>query len=155
MGIIGFTTPQFLAAHAKDIKFQKIMFIKRGGEALHNMGNVSRYKYDVELICISNETSEYWIGNYAEGLGLFGIKFAKKDCREASVEEMKAWLNNHNSVKFSKPISVKDLGFYVKTPFGIGILTDIDAGGAFYVEPINKDEEWSTYQFVRDELEKI
>ena len=43
---------------------------------------------------------ENWIGNYAEGYGLFGVKFAKKDCRETTDEEVKQWIKDRNSVKF-------------------------------------------------------
>lgn len=93
---------QFLAYSEKDIKFQKLMFIKKGGEAIHAKSgeNLSRDYLDVELICVSNEIEEYWIGNYAEGIGIFNIKFLKSDCREATNDEVNAWIKDYNSIKF-------------------------------------------------------
>lgn len=100
MGDIYVNRPQFLAGHPKDIKFHKLMFIKKGGRAIAKMGDLSRDYYDVELICVSNEDKNNWIGNYAEGFGFFGVKFAKEDCREASDEEVNSWIKDHESVKF-------------------------------------------------------
>lgn len=93
--------PQFLVAHPKDVKFHKLMFIKKGGAATTKDGhNFSRDYYDTELICVSNETDTHWVGNYAEGLGFFGILFAKEDCREATDEEVDMWIKNPEDVKF-------------------------------------------------------
>lgn len=100
MGKIYLERPQFLASSTKDIKFHKLMFIKKGGKAISKAGNLSRNCYDAELICVSNENENNWIGNYAEGFGFFGINFAKEDCREATDGEVEAWIKNHKSVKF-------------------------------------------------------
>lgn len=83
MGVYFLNRPQFLAANTEDIKFHKLMFIKKGGRAVSKTGefDLSRDYYDVELICISNENNDNWIGNYAEGFGFFNIQFAKEDCR--------------------------------------------------------------------------
>lgn len=100
MGNIYLNKPQFLVRHPGDIKFHKLMFIKKNGKAITEIGDLSRDCYDVELICVSNEDENNWIGNYAEGFGFFGVKFAKEDCREASDEEVSAWIKDHESVKF-------------------------------------------------------
>ena len=100
MSIIPFEKPTFLAANCKDIKFHKYMFIRRNGIAIHKTGNLSRNCYPVELICISNEDENNWIGNYAEGFGFFGVRFRKEDCREASDEEIQMWLHDRNSIEF-------------------------------------------------------
>lgn len=42
----------------------------------------------------------------------------------------------------------------VQTPYGIGIVVDVDAGAAIWVEPINETEEWETYQFDSSDLKK-
>lgn len=100
MAGIYLTRPQFLAGSTKDIKFHKFMFIRKGGRAIAKTGNLSRDYYDAELICVSNENENNWIGNYAEGFGFFGINFAKEDCIEATDEEVEAWIKDHKSVKF-------------------------------------------------------
>lgn len=100
MGTIYLKRPQFLAGHTDDIKFHKLMFIKKGGKAVSKAGDLSRDYYDVEFICVSNEDENNWIGNYAEGIGFFGIRFAKEDCREATEEEIDEWIKNPESIKF-------------------------------------------------------
>lgn len=35
------------------------------------------------------------------------------------------------------------IGCKVKTPYGIGIVINIDAGAAILVEPLNENEKWS------------
>lgn len=102
MGMYYTYKPQFLAATTKDIKFHKLMFIKKGGRAASKTGefNLSRDYYDAELICVSNENDDNWIGNYAEGFGFFDIQFAKEDCREASEKEIDEWVKNPESFKF-------------------------------------------------------
>jgi hypothetical protein len=100
MGIIYMNRPQFLIGDARDVKFKKLMFIKRGGKATHKLGDVSRDCLDAELICVSNEDKDNWIGNYAEGFGLFNVHFAKDDCRDASNEEVDKWTENQESIRF-------------------------------------------------------
>jgi len=100
MGIIPLHQPQFLAGNINDMKFHKLMFIKKGGTAIHKLGNISRNTYDAELICVSDEDSENWIGNYAEGFGLFGVKFNKADCRDATDTEVQEWIKNQETFKY-------------------------------------------------------
>ena len=93
---------QFLARYPSDIKFHKLMFLKKNGVAISENGktNFSRDCYNVELICVSNETNKYWIGNFAEGIGFFNIHFAKEDCREATDEEVNKWIKDPELIKF-------------------------------------------------------
>lgn len=100
MGNVYLKRPQFLVAHQNDCKFHKLMFIKKGGKAVHQLGDLSRDFYETELICVSNEDEDNWIGNYAEGFGFFGIKFSKEDCREATDEEVDKWIKNPDLIKF-------------------------------------------------------
>ena len=100
MGVIYMNRPQFLVGDARNVTLHKLMFIKRGGKAIHKLGDVSRDYLDAELICISNEDEHNWIGNYAEGLGLFNVCFAKEDCRDATDEEVEQWIKNNESIKF-------------------------------------------------------
>lgn len=93
---------QFLASSLSDIKFHKLMFLKKNGVATSKDGsiNLSRNYYDAELVCISNEADNYWIGNYAEGMGFSNIYFAKEDCREATDEEVSKWIKDPELIKF-------------------------------------------------------
>ena len=102
MGMIYSKEPRFLTGDAKSVKFHKLMFIRKGGRAKSKNGDFdfSRDYLDTELICVSNEDANNWIGNYAEGLGFFNIRFAKEDCRKASDEEVAAWIKDNESVKF-------------------------------------------------------
>lgn len=102
MGIIYSKKPQFLVGDARSVKFRKLMFIRKGGKAKSKNGDFdfSRDYLDAELICISSEDTNNWIGNYAEGLGFFDIHFAKEDCREANEEEVAAWIKDNESIKF-------------------------------------------------------
>lgn len=52
-------------------------------------------------------------------------------------------------------VTSKDINRKVKTPYDIGILVYVDAGAAFYVEPLDKNEEWEDYQFESKDLERI
>lgn len=58
-------------------------------------------------------------------------------------------------MSIKKYLNYYDIGCKVKTTFGIGILYAIDAGAAYYVEPINENEEWDEVQFEEKDLEKI
>ena len=100
MGIIYVDRPQFLCGDARNVKFHKLMFVKKGGKAFHKLGDLSRDYYDAELICVSDENDDNWIGNYAEGLGFFGVQFAKEDCREATDSEVDEWIKDPESIKF-------------------------------------------------------
>lgn len=99
MGMVYQKVPTFITGGEEPV-LHKLMFIKKGGKATHTLGDVTRDELDAELICVVNEDSENWIGNYAEGLGLYGIKFAKSDCRDASDKEVEAWIRDNESVKF-------------------------------------------------------
>lgn len=102
MGAIYMNRPQFLVGDARNVKFHKLMFIKKGGRTTSKSGefDLSRDYLDAELICVSNEDEHNWIGNYAEGFGFFDIRFAKEDCREATDEEVDEWIKNNESIKF-------------------------------------------------------
>ena len=91
----------FLVDPKIGVKFHKFMFIKRGGKALTSNGNdLSRNILDAELICVTNEDENNWIGNYAEGIGFFGVRFAKSDCRDASEEEIEEYFKNQETFKY-------------------------------------------------------
>ena len=102
MGVIYMNKPQFLVGDIRNVKFHKLMFIKKGGRAISKSGefDLSRDCLDAELICISNEDDQNWIGNYAEGFGFCDIRFAKEDCRDATDEEVEQWIKNNESIKF-------------------------------------------------------
>lgn len=76
------------------------MFIRKNGKAIHQLGDISRDYYNAELIYVNSEDEDNWIGNYAEGFGFVNVKFAKKDCKEASEEEVKMWIKDRNSIVF-------------------------------------------------------
>lgn len=101
MGVIYLSQPQYLVDHPNNPSLRKPMFIRKGGKAMSKTGfDLSRDVFDVELICISDEDESNWIGNYAEGFGFFGVRFAKEDCRDASDDEVNAWIADHASVTF-------------------------------------------------------
>lgn len=76
------------------------MFLRKGGKATHQLGDMTRDVYEVELINVYDEEEDNWIGSFVEGFGFFHVKFAKSDCREATEEEIKQWFRNRDSVKF-------------------------------------------------------
>ena len=78
----------------------KYMFIRKGGKAIHKLGDISRDYYNAELIVVHSEDENNWIGNYVEGFGFIDVKFAKEDCKEASDEEVKMWSNDRDSIVF-------------------------------------------------------
>lgn len=78
----------------------KDMFIRKGGKAIHQLGDISRNVLDAELIIVRGEDNDNWIGNYAEGFGFVDVKFAKEDCRDATKEEVEMWFKDRNSIKF-------------------------------------------------------
>lgn len=67
----------------------KYMFLRKGGKAIHLLGDISRDYYDAELIIVYEETDTDYIGNFAEGFGFINVKFAKNDCRNATEDEVK------------------------------------------------------------------
>lgn len=78
----------------------RCMFIRKNGKAIHQLGDISRDYYNAELIYVHSEDEDNWIGHYAEGYGFINVKFAKKDCKEASEEEVKMWIKDRNSIVF-------------------------------------------------------
>ena len=73
----------------------KYMFIKKGGKAIHKLGDISRNVLDAELIYVYNEDGDNWIGQYCAGFGFFDVKFAKCDCRNATDEEVELVKQGH------------------------------------------------------------
>lgn len=79
----------------------KFMFIKKGGQAVHLLGDITRDFYDAELIIVSRSERDYWVGSYAEGFGFVNVKFLKSHCREATDDEVKLCLNGKmKDIKF-------------------------------------------------------
>lgn len=76
------------------------MFIRKGGKAIHQLGDISRDYYNAELINVDSEEDEYYIGNFCEGFGFIGVKFKKSDCRKATQEEVDRWVKDHNCIEF-------------------------------------------------------
>ena len=66
----------------------KYMLIRKGGKAIHMLGDISRDFFDAELIIVHDEDEENYIGHYAEGFGFINVKFRKSDCRLAADEEV-------------------------------------------------------------------
>lgn len=90
-GCVPMKEPLFLVG-STGATMRELFFIKKGGKAFHP-GTSSKFSgVDTELICISNQDKEYWIGNYALGLGLCDVHFAKKDCRKATSDEVKRYM---------------------------------------------------------------
>lgn len=78
----------------------KDMFLRKGGKAIHQLGDISRDVYNAELITIYDEDEDNWIGQFVEGFGFINVKFAKSDCKEATEEEIKQWFHNRDSIIF-------------------------------------------------------
>ena len=54
-----------------------------------------------------------------------------------------------------KMITIHDIGCKVKTPYGVGILVDVNPGGGYWVRPLNPDEEWEDNDFDGRQLERV
>jgi hypothetical protein len=65
----------------------KMMILKGGSPALHQLGDISRKEDD--YIRIFEEDEEYYIGNFEEGFGYIDVKFKKEDCRLLTALERK------------------------------------------------------------------
>ena len=78
----------------------KDMFLRKGGKAIHQLGDISRDVYNAELITVYDEDKDNWIGQFVEGFGFINVKFAKSDCKEATEEEIKQWFHNKDSIIF-------------------------------------------------------
>ena len=63
----------------------EIYFHMMATKAYHQMGDISRDKY--ELCVISNETPDFYVGNWSEGYGFFHVLFPKKTTRDLTDEE--------------------------------------------------------------------
>lgn len=68
-------------------KETRYMILRRGADAIHQLGNIKREVFDAELIIIDEEFDDYYVGRFAEGFGYLGIKFKKEDCRALSEHE--------------------------------------------------------------------
>lgn len=79
--MIDFTT-------AMSIEKSKYMFLKKNGKAYHQLGEITRDYYDVELIYVDSEDDEYWVGHFCEGFGFVNVRFQKSACREVTEEEI-------------------------------------------------------------------
>ena len=78
----------------------RYMFLKKGGKAIHQLGDISRDVYNAELIVVDREDESNWIGHFAEGFGFVDVRFAKDDCKEATDEEVKMWLKDRDCIVF-------------------------------------------------------
>ena len=82
-------------------QYIQYMLIKKGGRAIHKLGDLSRDELDAELILVHDEDDENYIGRFADGFGFCFIKFRKSDCRVATEEDLKLWSENRlEEVKF-------------------------------------------------------
>ena len=75
-------------------------FLRKGGKAIHKLGDISRDYYNAELIIINSEEEDNYIGNFSEGFGFIDVKFKKSDCKKATQEEIDAWVKDHNCIVF-------------------------------------------------------
>ena len=66
----------------------ELYFLKKGADAIHQTGDISRDVYDAELIIVREEDEEFYIGNFVEGFGFIDVKFRKEDCRKATLEDL-------------------------------------------------------------------
>lgn len=66
----------------------KQMLLRRNGLAVHKLGDISRHTFDAELIYVTGEDGDSWVGHFAEGMGFVCVRFLKSDCREATEEEI-------------------------------------------------------------------
>lgn len=78
----------------------KYMFLRKGGKAIHKLGDISRDYYNSELIVVEKEEPLNWVGHFAEGYGFIDVKFAKEDCKDATDEEVKMWIKDKNCIIF-------------------------------------------------------
>ena len=78
----------------------KYMFLRKGGKAIHQLGDISRDYYNSELIVVEKEEPLNWVGHFAEGYGFIDVKFAKEDCKDATDEEVKMWIKDRNCIIF-------------------------------------------------------
>lgn len=69
-----------------DGKLNRIMILKGGSDAIHQLGNIGRE--NDEHIRVSEETDAHYIGSFEEGFGFINVKFKKEDCRFLTKEEV-------------------------------------------------------------------
>lgn len=94
MGTIFFHQLRFIVESAEKDKFRKYIFVKPVGKATSNIvWDLSRNH--IAVACVSNETEQDWIGNFAEGIGIFNVHFAKEDCVEATLDKLTPILKPH------------------------------------------------------------
>lgn len=79
----------------------RFMLLRKGGKAIHQLGDISRDTLDAELIVVGEEDEENYIGRFAEGFGFCHVKFAKQDCRDITPEELELWkAGKGDTIKF-------------------------------------------------------
>lgn len=78
----------------------RYMFLKKGGKAIHQLGDISRDVYNAELIIVDGEDKSNWIGRFVEGFGFINVKFAKDDCKEATDAEIEMWFKDRDCIVF-------------------------------------------------------
>ena len=64
----------------------KIMVLKGGSPAIHQLGNIGR-KQD-EYIRVYAEDEDEYIGVFEEGFGFVDVRFKKEDCRKPTKKEI-------------------------------------------------------------------
>lgn len=74
----------------------KIMVLKGGSPAIHQLGNIGRKEDD--YIRIHEETDTHYIGNFEEGFGFINVQFRKEDCRSLTEQERKKLNGNWYSI---------------------------------------------------------
>ena len=76
------------------------MFLRKGGKAIHQLGDISRDVYNAELIVVDGEDESNWIGHFVEGFGFVNVRFAKDDCKVATAEEIEMWFKDRDCIVF-------------------------------------------------------
>ena len=82
----------------------KCMFLRRGGEAMHKLGELTRDTYNAELIYVQKEDNDYWYGLFAEGFGFYDVRFKKEDCVDATEDMIERWTKDRNTIIFPEDI---------------------------------------------------
>lgn len=93
----------------------RIMVLKAGRPAIHQLGNLGRNRDD--FIRVGTDDGEYYIGNFEEGFGFINVKFKKEDCRpltESEVEKINKSYFSINGRPFYKMYVDKDGNFSAK-----------------------------------------
>ena len=62
-------------------------------------------------------------------------------------------MTEHDEMMWNYLKTYGGIGCKVKTPEGVGVVVDIDAGAAILVEPVDENEEWEDYKLTIDRIE--